>query len=63
MKRFANVEGAWNVAEAWVPYDVVVVGARINGLGIARDAAARGLRMVVLEQDDLQTAVRSVLPA
>ncbi|MYU21260.1 glycerol-3-phosphate dehydrogenase [Streptomyces sp. SID8352] len=42
---------------AVAPYDVVVVGAGINGLGIARDAAARGLRVVVLEQDDLCSGV------
>lgn len=34
-------------------YDVAVIGAGINGAGIARDAALRGLRVVVLEQDDL----------
>lgn len=39
------------------PYDVIVVGAGINGLGIARDAALRGLRVVVLEQDDLCSGV------
>jgi glycerol-3-phosphate dehydrogenase len=40
-----------------VPYDVIVVGAGINGLGVARDAALRGLRVVVLEQDDLCSGV------
>jgi len=35
------------------PYDVAVIGAGINGAGIARDAAQRGLRVIVLEQDDL----------
>lgn len=34
-------------------YDVAIVGAGINGAGIARDAALRGLRVVVIEQDDL----------
>lgn len=34
-------------------FDLVVVGAGINGLGIARDAAGRGLRVLVLEQDDI----------
>ena len=37
--------------------DVVVVGAGINGLGVARDAASRGLRVVLLEQDDLCSGV------
>jgi len=40
-----------------VPYDLAVVGAGINGLGVARDAAARGLRVVVLEQDDICSGV------
>lgn len=34
-------------------YDVAVIGAGINGAGIARDAALRGLKVVVLEQDDM----------
>lgn len=35
------------------PYDVIVIGAGINGLGIARDAAERGLRVALVEQEDL----------
>ena len=35
------------------PYDVAVIGAGINGAGIARDAALRGLSVIVLEQNDL----------
>ncbi len=33
--------------------DVLVVGGGINGAGIARDAAGRGLRAVLCEKDDL----------
>ena len=33
--------------------DVLVVGGGINGAGIARDLAGRGLRVVLAEQDDL----------
>lgn len=40
-----------------IPFDVIVIGAGINGLGIARDAASRGLRVVVLEKDDLCSGV------
>ncbi|MUU70579.1 glycerol-3-phosphate dehydrogenase [Pseudarthrobacter sp. GA104] len=43
--------------EYTTPFDVVVVGAGINGLGIARDAAVRGLRVVLLEQDDICSGV------
>ena len=39
------------------PFDVIVIGAGINGVGIARDAASRGLRVVVLEQDDICSGV------
>jgi glycerol-3-phosphate dehydrogenase len=34
-------------------YDVAIVGAGINGAAIARDAALRGLSVVVLEKDDV----------
>ena len=38
-------------------YDLVVVGAGINGVGIAQDAALRGLRVVLLEQEDVCSGV------
>ena len=41
------------MTEARPRYDVAIVGAGINGAGIARDAALRGLRVAVLEKDDL----------
>jgi D-erythritol 1-phosphate dehydrogenase len=34
-------------------YDLAIVGGGINGAGIARDAAGRGLSVVLLEKDDL----------
>lgn len=34
-------------------YDLAVVGAGINGAGIARDAALRGLSVIVLDQGDM----------
>ena len=34
-------------------YDLLVVGGGINGAGIARDAAGRGLKVLLCEQDDL----------
>ncbi|PWG62583.1 glycerol-3-phosphate dehydrogenase [Sediminicurvatus halobius] len=40
-------------AETADRYDVVVVGGGINGAGIARDAAGRGLRVMLCEQGDL----------
>jgi len=34
-------------------YDLAIIGGGINGCGIARDAAGRGLSVLLLEQDDL----------
>ena len=34
-------------------YDLLVIGGGINGAGIARDAAGRGLKVVLVERDDL----------
>src|SRR5215468_6687267 len=34
-------------------YDLAIIGGGINGAGIARDAAGRGLRVVLIEKDDL----------
>lgn len=38
-------------------FDVVVIGAGINGLGIARDAAERGLSVALVEQEDFCAGV------
>lgn len=40
-------------------YDLVVVGGGINGTGIARDAAGRGLSVFLCEQDDLASGTSS----
>lgn len=37
------------------PFDVIVVGAGINGTGIARDAAMRGLRVLLLDKEDISS--------
>ena len=34
-------------------YDLIIVGAGINGAGIARDAALRGLRVLLLDKGDI----------
>jgi glycerol-3-phosphate dehydrogenase len=39
------------------PYDLVIVGAGINGVGVAQDAALRGLRVLLLEQEDICSGV------
>ena len=40
-------------------YDVVIIGGGINGCGIARDAAGRGLSVLLCEKDDLAQATSS----
>src|ERR1700761_9180778 len=39
--------------------DLLVVGGGINGAGIARDAAGRGMSVTVVEKDDLAAATSS----
>jgi len=39
--------------------DLLIIGGGINGTGIARDAAGRGLRVVLAEKDDLAQATSS----
>ncbi len=41
------------------PYDLLVVGGGVNGAGIARDAAGRGLRTLLVEKDDLAEGTSS----
>jgi glycerol-3-phosphate dehydrogenase len=40
-------------------FDVAIIGGGINGVGIARDAAGRGLKVVLVEQDDLASGTSS----
>jgi glycerol-3-phosphate dehydrogenase len=40
-------------------YDLAIVGGGINGTGIARDAAGRGLRVLLVEQGDLASGTSS----
>src|SRR3712207_3974203 len=41
------------------PYDLLVIGGGINGVGIARDAAGRGLKVLLVEQHDLASGTSS----
>ncbi|MEM6681968.1 MAG: glycerol-3-phosphate dehydrogenase [Pseudomonadota bacterium] len=40
-------------------YDVLIIGGGVNGVGIARDAAGRGLRVCLAEMHDLASATSS----
>jgi len=41
------------------PYDLLIVGGGINGAGLARDAAGRGLKVLLVEQNDLASGTSS----
>lgn len=40
-------------------YDLAIIGGGINGVGIARDAAGRGLKVLLVERDDLASHTSS----
>lgn len=40
-------------------YDLLVIGGGINGAGIARDAAGRGMKVLLVEKDDLASHTSS----
>lgn len=42
-----------------IDYDLCIIGGGINGAGIARDAAGRGLKVLLLEADDLGSGTSS----
>lgn len=48
-----------NAMPAGEEVDLLVVGGGINGVGIARDAAGRGLRVILVEQSDLAAGTSS----
>ncbi len=47
------------MAASAATFDLAVVGGGINGAGIARDAAGRGLSVLLVERDDLASATSS----
>src|SRR3954465_16057904 len=50
--------GSWSRGEE-TPVDLLVIGGGINGVGIARDAAGRGLTVLLVERGDLAGATSS----
>ncbi len=43
-------------------YDLAIIGGGMNGVSVARDAAGRGLRVILLEQGDLGGAASCATP-
>lgn len=41
------------------PFDLLIIGGGINGAGIARDAAGRGMKVALVEKDDLASHTSS----
>ena len=50
---------ATRTADGDEPFDLAVIGGGINGCGIARDAAGRGARVLLLERGDLASGTSS----
>jgi glycerol-3-phosphate dehydrogenase len=48
-----------NQPKVMADFDLAIVGGGINGAGIARDAAGRGLRVLLVEQNDLASGTSS----
>src|SRR6187200_2840847 len=46
-------------SQGMADFDLAIVGGGINGAGIARDAAGRGLRVLLVEQNDLASGTSS----
>ena len=40
-------------------YDIAIIGGGVNGCGIARDAAGRGLKVLLVEKADLASGTSS----
>src|SRR5215472_10612742 len=47
------------ISSAMADFDLAVIGGGINGVGIARDAAGRGLKVLLVEQNDLGSGTSS----
>src|SRR3982074_2211485 len=43
-------------------YDLAIIGGGLNGVSVARDAAGRGLRVILLEQGDLPAGAAPASP-
>src|SRR5947208_16030412 len=61
MKRddWSGTAAGLNHATNRTLFDLAIIGGGINGAGIARDAAGRGLSVLLLEQNDLASGTSS----
>lgn len=60
MKNFSFVNRIQNITKMKSEnFDLVVIGGGINGAGVARDAAARGMRVALIESRDFASGTSS----
>jgi glycerol-3-phosphate dehydrogenase len=59
MSRHLGEDQLTDTGNQTVPVDLFVIGGGINGCGIARDAAGRGMSVVLAEMGDLASATSS----
>ena len=53
------MEESEDIARIMADFDLAIIGGGINGAGIARDAAGRGLSVLLIEQNDLASGTSS----
>jgi glycerol-3-phosphate dehydrogenase len=57
-----HFSGSCSRSLSMADYDLAIIGGGLNGVSVARDAAGRGLRVILLEQGDLAAAASSATP-
>ena len=57
--RFPRHAPGAQIRQAMADFDLAIIGGGINGVGIARDAAGRGIRVLLIEQNDLASGTSS----
>jgi len=51
--------GVYDKSKSKSVFDLLIVGAGINGAGLARDAAGRGLKVLIVDQGDIAGSTSS----
>lgn len=60
MKTFSGADRIRNIeAMQSEPYDLCIIGGGINGAGVARDAASRGMKVALVEAEDFASGTSS----
>jgi glycerol-3-phosphate dehydrogenase len=60
MKRFSKAERVQNIQQMQEEvFDLCIIGGGINGAGVARDAASRGMRVALIEAKDFASGSSS----